>query len=107
MEEAKSLLKTCGPDVDIILARDPDQQIQAESQTNATTSAATAGKVIERYFFRFTKSAANCIYIHEKLSQSTVDQIFCEKKIVQHFQSLFSATSKQTLNFRCSLQTVY
>lgn len=43
MEEAKSLLKTCGPDVDIILARDPDQQIQAESQTNATTSAATAG----------------------------------------------------------------
>ena len=46
MEEAKSLLKTCGPDVDIILARDPDQQIQAESQTNATTSAATAGKVI-------------------------------------------------------------
>jgi C-terminal processing protease CtpA/Prc len=46
MEEAKSLLKTCGPDVDIILARDPDQQIQAESQTNATTSAATAGRVI-------------------------------------------------------------
>ena len=66
MEEAKSLLKTCGPDVDIILARDPDQQIQAESQTNATTSAATAGKVIERFFlgllnlllivFTFTKS---------------------------------------------------
>ena len=46
MEEAKSLLKTCGPDVDIILARDPDQQIQPlQSQANATTSAsAISGK---------------------------------------------------------------
>ena len=25
MDEAKGLLRTCGPDVDIILARDPDQ----------------------------------------------------------------------------------
>ena len=49
MEEAKSLLKTCGPDVDIILARDPDQQIQAESSTNATASAGgSAGKVLQK-----------------------------------------------------------
>jgi len=44
MEEAKSLLKTCGPDVDVILARDPHQKIQPESQANSTTSAANPGK---------------------------------------------------------------
>ena len=67
MEEAKSLLKTCGPDVDIILARDPDQQIQAESQTNATTSAATAGKVIEIYFLGLLKRLlVVCRYLHSR-----------------------------------------
>ena len=44
MEEAKSLLKTCGPDVDVILARDPHQKIQPESQANSTTSAANPGR---------------------------------------------------------------
>lgn len=43
----------------------------------ATTSAATAGKVIE-IFFRFTKAAVDCIYIHEKLSQSP--KFFVKKK---------------------------
>lgn len=46
MDEAKSLLKTCGPEVDIILARDPDLQQVAEkvqtanvqSESNSTSA---------------------------------------------------------------------
>ena len=38
MDEAKSLLKTCGPEVDIILARDPDQQIIQPDQPMPNTN---------------------------------------------------------------------
>ena len=44
MEEAKSLLKTCGPEVDVILARDPQHKIQPEPQNNSTSSAANPGR---------------------------------------------------------------
>ena len=44
MEEAKSLLKTCGPDVDIILARDPVSDQPLQSQSNTNTSATPSGK---------------------------------------------------------------
>ena len=79
MEEAKSLLKTCGPDVDIILARDPDQQIQAESQTNATTSATTAGKVIERFFLGLLKRLL-IVFTFTKSFHSRHSPIFFVKK---------------------------
>ena len=38
MDEAKLLLKTCGPEVDIILARDPDQQVTPAASTAGLTS---------------------------------------------------------------------
>ena len=39
MDEAKGLLRTCGPEVDIILARDPDQ---AETVPTSSTASAAA-----------------------------------------------------------------
>ena len=39
MDEAKGLLRTCGPEVDIILARDPDQ---AEAVPTSSTASAAA-----------------------------------------------------------------
>ena len=38
MDEAKGLLRTCGPEVDIILARDPDQ-----AETVPTSSSSAVG----------------------------------------------------------------
>ena len=42
MDEAKGLLRTCGPEVDIILARDPDQAEASAVPTSSTAGAAAA-----------------------------------------------------------------
>lgn len=55
MDEAKSLLKTCGPEVDIILARDPELQQQStavdsngQNPNGAPSSIATGMGPVER-----------------------------------------------------------
>ena len=43
MDEAKGLLRTCGPDVDIILARDPDQWNNNNIPTSLESSNTSSG----------------------------------------------------------------
>jgi hypothetical protein len=48
MEEAKDLLKTCGPEVDVILARDPDVGQSALVETLPQTTTVSHGPVERR-----------------------------------------------------------
>ena len=47
MDEAKGLLRTCGPDVDIILARDPDS-FQCPSSLESSNTSSGMGPVERR-----------------------------------------------------------
>ena len=48
MDEAKGLLRTCGPDVDIILARDPDQWNQIPTSLESSNTASSGMGPVER-----------------------------------------------------------